>query len=37
MLLRQDRALLALDIALDVAFHAGRAGEVTGAAEIAAR
>ncbi|MBY0339277.1 MAG: Rrf2 family transcriptional regulator [Acetobacteraceae bacterium] len=37
MLLRQDRALLALDIALDVAFHAGRGGEVTGAAEIAER
>ncbi|MCX8133035.1 MAG: Rrf2 family transcriptional regulator [Roseococcus sp.] len=37
MLLRQDRALLALDIALDVAFHAGRSGEVTGAAEIAER
>jgi Rrf2 family protein len=35
MLLRQDRALLALDLALDVAFHAG-AG-VTGAAEIAGR
>jgi len=37
MLLRQDRALLALDIALDVAFHASRATDVTGAAEIAAR
>jgi len=37
MLLRQDRALLALDIALDIAFHAGRNGEVTGAAEIAER
>lgn len=37
MLLRQDRALLALDIALDVAFHAGRAGGVTGAAEIEGR
>ena len=37
MLLRQDRALLALDIALDIAFHAGRGGEVTGAAEIAER
>lgn len=37
MLLRRDRALLALDIALDVAFHAGRAGEVTGASEIAER
>ena len=37
MLLRQDRALLALDIAFDIAFHAGRGGEVTGAAEIAER
>jgi Rrf2 family protein len=37
MLLRQDRALLALDIALDVAFHASHANEVTGAAEIATR
>lgn len=37
MLLRQDRALLALDLALDVAFHAGRGGGVTGAAEIAGR
>ena len=43
MLLRRDRALLALDIALDVAFHtqasqaqAGGAA-LTGAAEIAAR
>ena len=37
MLLRRDRALLAIDIVLDVAFHAGRGTEVTGAAEIAAR
>jgi len=37
MLLRRDRGLLALDIALDIAFHAGRGGEVTGAAEIAER
>jgi len=37
MLLRQDRALLAIDLALDIAFHAGRGGGVTGAAEIAAR
>jgi Rrf2 family protein len=37
MLLRQDRALLALDLALDIAFHARRPGEVTGAAEIAER
>jgi Rrf2 family transcriptional regulator, iron-sulfur cluster assembly transcription factor len=37
MLLRRDRALLACDILLDVAFHAGRGGEVTGAADIAER
>ena len=37
MLLRRDRALLALDIALDIAFHAGRGSEVTGAADIAER
>jgi len=37
MLLRQDRGLLALDIALDIAFHAGRGGGVTGAADIAER
>ncbi|WP_421990947.1 RrF2 family transcriptional regulator [Roseococcus sp.] len=37
MLLRRDRALLALDIALDIAFHAGRGGEVTGASDIAER
>lgn len=37
MLLRQDRALLAFDLALDIAFHARRPGEVTGAAEIAER
>ena len=37
MLLRQDRGSLALDIALDIAFFAGRGGEVTGAAEIALR
>jgi Rrf2 family protein len=37
MLLRQDRALLALDLALDIAFHARRPGEVTGAAEVAER
>jgi Rrf2 family protein len=37
MLLRRDRALLAIDIVLDVAFHAGRGTEVTGAAEIADR
>lgn len=37
MLLRRDRALTALDIVLDVAFHAGRGGETAGAAEIAER
>jgi Rrf2 family protein len=37
MLLRRDRALLAIDIVLDVAFHAGRGAEATGAAEIADR
>jgi Rrf2 family protein len=37
MLLRRDRALLAIDIVLDVAFHAGRGTEATGAAEIADR
>lgn len=37
MLLRRDRALLAIDIVLDVAFHAGRGVERTGGAEIAER
>jgi len=37
MLLRNDRALLALDILLDIGFHAGRGAEVTGAADIAER
>ena len=37
MLLRRDRALLALDLVLDIAFHAGRGGDVTGAAEVADR
>ncbi|WP_237213356.1 RrF2 family transcriptional regulator [Falsiroseomonas oryziterrae] len=37
MLLRRDRAMLAIDIALDVAFHAGRGADLTGAAEIAER
>lgn len=37
MLIRQDRALTAVAIVLDVAFHAGRSGEVTGAADIAER
>ena len=37
MLLRRDRAFVAIDIVLDVAFHAGRGPEVTGAADIAER
>lgn len=37
MLLKRDRALLAVDIVLDVAFHAGRGAEATGAGEIAER
>lgn len=37
MLLRRDRALTAIAIMLDVAFHAGRSGELAGAAEIAER
>lgn len=37
MLLRQDRAQTAIAVALDVAFHAGRAGTLVGAAEVADR
>jgi Rrf2 family protein len=37
MLLKRDRALMAVDIVLDVAFHAGRGAEATGAADIAER
>jgi Rrf2 family transcriptional regulator, iron-sulfur cluster assembly transcription factor len=37
MIIRRDRALLAIDIALDVAFHTGRGLDATGAAEIADR
>jgi Rrf2 family protein len=37
MLIRHDRPLLAIDILLDVAFHAGRGEEVTGAGDIAER
>ena len=37
MLIRRDRALMAVDIVLDVAFHAGRTAEATGAADIAER
>ena len=36
MLLRRDRAMIAVLIMLDVAFHAGRAGTVS-AADIAER
>jgi Rrf2 family iron-sulfur cluster assembly transcriptional regulator len=36
MLLRRDRAMLAVSMVLDVAFHAGRSGTVS-AAEIAER
>jgi Rrf2 family protein len=37
MLLRRDRALMAIDIVLDVAFHAGRGTDVTGGGDIADR
>jgi Rrf2 family protein len=37
MLLRQDRALTALALMLDIAFHVGRGTEVAGAAEVAER
>ncbi len=37
MLLRQDRAQTAIAVALDVAFHAGRAGALVGASEVAER
>ncbi|MBR0671377.1 RrF2 family transcriptional regulator [Neoroseomonas soli] len=37
MLLRRDRALTAIAIVLDVAFHAGRSGELVVGAEIAER
>lgn len=37
MLLRRDRALTAIAIMLDVAFHAGRTGELAGGAEVAER
>lgn len=36
-LLRQDRALTAVSVLLDVAFHAGRGGAVVGGAEVAER
>jgi Rrf2 family iron-sulfur cluster assembly transcriptional regulator len=37
MLLRRDRALTAIAIMLDVAFHAGRTGEFAAGAEVAER
>ena len=37
MLLRQDRALTAVAVMLDVAFHAGRGGSVASGADIAER
>jgi Rrf2 family iron-sulfur cluster assembly transcriptional regulator len=37
MLLRRERALTAIAIMLDVAFHAGRTGEFAGGAEVAER
>jgi len=37
MLLRRDRALTGIAIMLDVAFHAGRTGDLVGGAEIAER
>lgn len=37
MLLRQDRALTAVAVVLDVAFHAGRGAELASGAEIAER
>ena len=37
MLLRQDRVMTAIAVMLDVGFHAGRGGEVTGGAEVAER
>ncbi|WP_376100111.1 RrF2 family transcriptional regulator [Roseomonas sp. CCTCC AB2023176] len=36
-LLRHDRALTAVSVLLDVAFHAGRGGQVVGGAEVAER
>src|SRR3712207_1083207 len=37
MLLRQDRAITAIAVMLDVAFHAGRGPDTAGGAEIAER
>jgi Rrf2 family iron-sulfur cluster assembly transcriptional regulator len=37
MLLRHERLLLAIDLMLDIAFHAGRADDPTGAPDIAER
>ena len=37
MLIRRDRAMTAIAVMLDVAFHAGRGEDVTGGAEVAER
>jgi Rrf2 family transcriptional regulator, iron-sulfur cluster assembly transcription factor len=37
VLLQQDRAQTAVAVALDIAFHAGRGGQLAGAAEVAER
>lgn len=37
MLLRQDRAVTAVSVVLDLAFHAGRNGQVVNGAEVAER
>ncbi|MBR0648872.1 Rrf2 family transcriptional regulator [Roseomonas terrae] len=37
MLLRRDRALTAVAIMLDIAFHAGRTGELVSGADVAER
>ena len=37
VLLRRDRALTAIAVALDIAFHAGRGDALSGAAEVADR
>lgn len=37
LLLQQDRAQTAIAVALDVGFHAGRTGQLVGAAEVAER
>ncbi|NKC30319.1 RrF2 family transcriptional regulator [Falsiroseomonas selenitidurans] len=37
MMIRRDRAMTAVAVMLDIAFHAGRGEEVTGGAEVAGR